>query len=149
MFRRLEATGRAPQIMVLSMLRSFGKIGPQIDKIWAWLSRGHRWSPGLRKPLISAVTGPSLLVNCYLEIKGEPPPLNRHNLVIFHPIFTLFFKCSFFKYKSNGDNNLALFPLVQILVFALFLLRGLTWAVYGPKTTLKMSGRVLAFPSNS
>ena len=69
MFRRLVATSRAPQIMVLSMLRSFGKIGPQIDQIWAWLSRGHRWSPGVWNPLKSSVTGPSLLVNCYLEIK--------------------------------------------------------------------------------
>ena len=61
------------------MLRSFGKIGPQIDQIWAWLSGGHRWSPGVQNPLKSSVTGPSLLVNCYLEIKfqnnqGEPPP---------------------------------------------------------------------------
>ena len=69
--------------MVLSMLRSFGKIGPQIDQIWAWLSRGHRWSPGVRNPLKSSVTGPSLLVNCYLEIKfhkiirvNPPPPFN-------------------------------------------------------------------------
>ena len=82
MFRRLVATSRAPQIMVLSMLRSFGKIGPQIDQIWAWLSRGNRWSPGVRNPLKSSVTGPSLLVNCYLEIKFHkiirvnPPPLN-------------------------------------------------------------------------
>ena len=83
MFRRLVATSKAPQIMVLSMLRSFGKIGPQIDQIWAWLSRGHRWSPGVRNPLKSSVTGPSLLVNCYLEIKFHkiirvnppPPPL--------------------------------------------------------------------------
>ena len=83
-FKRLVATSRAPQIMVLSMLRSFGKIGPQIDQIWAWLSRGHRWSPGVRNPLKSSVTGPSLLVNCYLEIKfhkiirvNPPPPLNQ------------------------------------------------------------------------
>ena len=83
MFKRLVATSRAPQIMVLSMLRSFGKIGPQIDQIWAWLSPGHRWSPGVRNPLKSSVTGPSLLVNCYLEIKfhkiirlNPPPPLN-------------------------------------------------------------------------
>ena len=81
MFKRLVATSRAHQIMVLSMLRSFGKIGPQIDQIWAWLSRGHRWSPGVRNPLKSSVTGPSLLVNCYLEIKfhkiirvNPPPP---------------------------------------------------------------------------
>ena len=81
MFRRLVATSRAPQIMVLSMLRSFGKIGPQIDQIWAWLSRGHRWSPGVRDPLKSLNTGLSLLVNCYLEIKfhkiirvNPPPP---------------------------------------------------------------------------
>ena len=67
--------------MVLSMLRSFGKIGPQIYQIWAWLSRGHRWSPRVRNPLKSSVTGPSLLVNCYLEIKfhkiirvNPPPP---------------------------------------------------------------------------
>ena len=88
MFRRLVATSRAPQIMVLSMLKSFGKIWPQIDQIWAWLSRGHRWSPGVRNPLKSLVTGPSLLVNCYLEIKFHkiirvnphpppPPPLNQ------------------------------------------------------------------------
>ena len=82
MFRRLVATSRAPQIMVLSMLRSFGKIGPQIDQIWAWLSRGHRWSPGVRNPLKSSVTGPSLLVNCYLEIKFHKiirvnPPLKK------------------------------------------------------------------------
>ena len=86
MFRRLVATSRAPQIIVLSMLRSFGKIGPQIDQIWAWLSRGHRWSPGVWNPLKSSVTGPSLLVNCYLEIKfhkiirvNPPPPLNIEN----------------------------------------------------------------------
>ena len=64
--------------MVLSMLKSFGKIGPQIDQIWAWQSRGHRWSAGVRNPLKSSVTGPSLLVNCYLEVsqnnQGEPPP---------------------------------------------------------------------------
>ena len=93
-FRRQVATSRAPQIMVLSMLRSFGKIGPQIDQIWAWLSRGHRWSPGVRNggnPLKSLVTGPSLLVNCYLEIKFHkiirvnrlnpppPPPLRPLN----------------------------------------------------------------------
>ena len=81
-FKRLVATSRAPQIMVLSMLRSFGKIGSQIDQIWAWLSRGHRWSAGVRDPLKSSFTGPSLLVNCYLEIKFHkiirvnPPPLN-------------------------------------------------------------------------
>ena len=87
MFRRLVATSRAPQIMVLSMLRSFGKIGPQIDQIWAWLSRGHRWSPGVRNPLKSSVTGPSLLVNCYLEIKfhkiirvNPPPPLKLEQI---------------------------------------------------------------------
>ena len=69
-FRRLEATVRAPKTMVLSMLRRFGKIGPnirpKIDQIWALLSRGHRWAPGVRNPL------KSLLVNCYLEIKSPP-----------------------------------------------------------------------------
>ena len=68
-FKRLVATSRAPQIMVLSMLSSFGKIGPQIDRIWAWLSRGHRWSAGVQNPLKGSFTGPSFLVNCYLEIK--------------------------------------------------------------------------------
>ena len=82
MFRRLVT-----QIMVLSMLRSFGKIGPQIYQIWAWLSRGHRWSPVVRNPLKSSVTGPSLLVNCYLEIKFHkiirvnPPPLKSSKFV--------------------------------------------------------------------
>ena len=84
-FKRLVATSRATQIMVLSMLTPFGKIGPQIDQIWAWLSRGHRWSPGVRNPLKSLVTGPNLLVNCYLEIKFHkiirvnppPPPLSE------------------------------------------------------------------------
>ena len=82
--RRLVATSITPQIMVLGMLRSFSKIEPQIAPIWAWLSRGHRWTPGVRNPLKSLVTGPSFLVNCYLEIKFHkiirvnptpPPPL--------------------------------------------------------------------------
>ena len=54
-----------------------------MDQIWAWLPRGHRLAVGVRDPLKSSVTGPSLLVNCYLEIKfhkkipiGPPPPLN-------------------------------------------------------------------------
>ena len=81
-FRRLVATSRAPQIMALSILKSFGKIGPQIHQICAWLYRGHRRSPGVRNHLKISFTGPSLLVNCYLEgkfhkiiiNKGEPPP---------------------------------------------------------------------------
>ena len=76
MFRTLEATVRAPKTMVLSMLRRFGKIGPnirpKIDQIRALLSHGHRWAPGVRNPLKSLVTGLSLLVNCYLEIKSPP-----------------------------------------------------------------------------
>ena len=40
-----------------------------VKVIWAWLSRGHRWAPGVRNPVKSLVMGPSLLVNCYLEIK--------------------------------------------------------------------------------
>ena len=32
-----------------------------------------------------------------------------------------FYKCSFFEDLSNGDNNLAIFPLVRILVFAPFI----------------------------
>ena len=79
LFKRLVATSRAPQIVVLSMLRSFGKIVPQIDQIWAWLSRRHRWSAGVQNPLKGWVTGLSLLVNCYLSqnSQGEPPPLNH------------------------------------------------------------------------
>ena len=57
---------------------------PQIDQIWAWLSRGLRCAPGVRNPLKSSVTGPSLLVNCYLDIKfrkknrvNPPPPLKK------------------------------------------------------------------------
>ena len=73
MVSRLVATS-------LGMFRWFGKIGPQIDQIWAWLSCGHRWAPGVQNPFKSSVTGPSLLDNCYLEIKfhkkkqGEPLP---------------------------------------------------------------------------
>ena len=55
-----------------------------MDQIWAWLPRGHRLAVGVRDPLKSSVTGPSFLVNCYLEIKFHkkipivpPPPLNR------------------------------------------------------------------------
>ena len=45
--------------------------------------RGHWWAPGVWNPLKSLVMGPSLLVNCYLEIKFHKkirvntPPLNR------------------------------------------------------------------------
>ena len=66
--------------MVLSMLRSFGKIGPQIDQILAWLSRGHRWSPGVRNPLKSSVMGPSFFGQLLSRNQvsqnnqGEPPP---------------------------------------------------------------------------
>ena len=102
-FKRLVATSRAPQIMVLSMLRSFGKIGPQIDQIWAWLSRGHRWSPGVRNPLKSSVKGLSLLVNCFLEIKflkiirvNLPPPLKPKNQPAVH--FYTFNDCLTFCY---------------------------------------------------
>ena len=60
----------APKILVMSMLRCFGIIiGHNLDQKWAWLSRGHRWAPGVREPLKSSVTGPSLLVNRYLQIK--------------------------------------------------------------------------------
>ena len=48
-------------------------------------ARGHRLAVGVRDPLKSSVTGLSLLVNCYLEIKFHkkipiappPPPLNK------------------------------------------------------------------------
>ena len=53
-----------------------------MDQIWAWLPRRHRSAVGVRDPLKSSVTGPCLLVNCYLEIKFHkkipivpPPPL--------------------------------------------------------------------------
>ena len=78
------------------MLRSFGKIGPQIDQIWAWLSRGHRWAPGVRNPFKISVTGPSLLVNCYLKIKFrkiirvKPPPPPRPHLTKDKPFFICF-----------------------------------------------------------
>ena len=66
-FKRVVAISRAPQSMVLSMLRSLGKIGQPVGT----------QSPD---PLKSSVTGLSLLVNCYLEIKYHkkvrvnPPP---------------------------------------------------------------------------
>ena len=63
MFRRLVATRRAPQSTVLSMLRLFGKIEPKNYQIRAWLSRRHRWAPGVRNPIKSLVMGLSLLVN--------------------------------------------------------------------------------------
>ena len=48
---------------------------------WAWLSRGHRWAPGVRNPLKSSVRG-IVLVCCSIAIsksnftknQGEPPP---------------------------------------------------------------------------
>ena len=54
-----------------------------MDQIWAWLPRRHRLAVGVRDPLKSSVTGPSLMVNCYLETKFHkkimvnppPPPL--------------------------------------------------------------------------
>ena len=81
-FRRLLATSRAPHSMVLSMLRRFGKIGPKIDQIWAWLSRGHRWAPRVRNPLKSSFMGHSLLVNCYLEIK-----FHKKSVIFSHKFF--------------------------------------------------------------
>ena len=115
MFRRLVATSRAPQIMVLSMLRSFGKIGPQIDQIWAWLSRGHRWSPGVRNPLKSSVTGPSLLVNCYLEIKfhkiirvNPPPPLNSDRQILRYSVLLGI------HYKFNDDWWITFVPAMRL-----------------------------------
>ena len=78
--RGLLATSRAPKTWVLGMFRVFGKIGHNLDQIWAWLPRGHRLAVGVRDPLKSSVTGPSLLVNCYLEtkfhkkIRVNPPP---------------------------------------------------------------------------
>ena len=70
-FRRLVATSRAPQIMVSSMLRSFGKIGPQIDQIWAWLSRGHQWSPGVRNPLKYCII-----------FEAKPPPPKQDEILM-------------------------------------------------------------------
>ena len=45
-----------------------------------WLYRGHQWAVGVQDPHKSLVTGPSLLVNCYLgnkfhnKIRLPPPP---------------------------------------------------------------------------
>ena len=63
--------------------------------IWQKLTKygrgGHQWAPGVRNPLKSLVMGPSLLVNCYLEIKfhkkirgNPPPPLSERALKLAH-----------------------------------------------------------------
>ena len=116
MFRRLVATSRAPQIMVLSMLRSFGKIGPQIDQIWAWLSRGHRWSPEVPNPLKSSVMGPSLLVNCYLEIKfhkiimvNPPPPPPLKNVI--DKLLNKFTRC--WQFEKSVSSKLSFYDSVK------------------------------------
>ena len=43
-FKRLIATSRAPQGLVLGMLRWFGIFVPKLDQIWSWL---HWWAPGV------------------------------------------------------------------------------------------------------
>ena len=85
MFKRLVATSRAPQVMVLSMLRSFGKIGPQIDQIWAWQSRGGQPESGTPSKVRSRAL---VLVNCYLEIKF-------HKIIRVEPIFEIARTCYF------------------------------------------------------
>ena len=77
---------------------------------------------------------------------------NWHNSIIFHPILTFFiFNCLFYETNRMVSNlKLYLFWL-RFWCFSPFLLRGLcTWGncAHGPKTTLKKSGRVLAFPFN-
>ena len=54
----------------------FGKIGPKIDQIWVWLSREHRWAPGVWNPLKSLFTGPSFAISksSFTKNQGEPPP---------------------------------------------------------------------------
>ena len=116
MFKRLVATSRAPQVMVLSMLRSFGKIGPQIDQIWSWQSRGHRWSAGVRNSLKSSV--PSLLVNCYLEIKfhkiirvnPSPPPLTPNRSFTRHTVAKSFIFIRFRKLSILMRENGTVYP---------------------------------------
>ena len=71
MFKRLVATSRAPQIMVLSMLRSFGKIGPQIDQIWAWLSRGH---PSKVRSRALVCWSTAISKSSFKIIRVNPPP---------------------------------------------------------------------------
>ena len=104
-FSGLVATTRAHQIMGLSMLRSFGKIVPQLDQIWAWLSHGRRWSPGVQNPLKSSVTGPSLLVNFYHKIKfherlrvNPPPPLIFRRVILGKRKSTKTWSCAFRAY---------------------------------------------------
>ena len=58
-----------------------------MDQIWAWLPRGHLLAVGVRDPLKSSVTGLSLLVKCYLEIKFHKkipigPPLKSLNATL-------------------------------------------------------------------
>ena len=64
--------------------------GPNLDQIWAWLPRGNRLAVGVRDPLKSSVTGPSLLQSTAIskssftkKIPIAPPPLNgEHDLFV-------------------------------------------------------------------
>ena len=68
-----------------------------------------------------------------------------HNSIIFYPILTYFIlNCLFLRAESKGDQIKALSLLVKILVFGPIFAP----SPHGPKTSLKKSGRVLAFPFN-
>ena len=59
------------------MVRRFDKIGPKIDQMWAWMSRGATVSPGVRNPLKSSVTGHGQLLSrnqVSQKIRATPPP---------------------------------------------------------------------------
>ena len=71
---------------------------------------------------------------------------NWHKIGNFPSNFDVFFsKCLFFKDKSNGNNfhSISFCP-----SFCSEASHG-QYCTFEPKTTLKMLGRVLAFPSNS
>ena len=78
-FRRLLSISRAPQIVVLSMLRSFSKIGPQIDQIWRGCPAGTGGHPDSGTP--SKVRSRALVCcstaiskSCFTNNQGGPPP---------------------------------------------------------------------------
>ena len=80
-------------------------------------------------------------------------PSNWHKSVIFHPILILFLSL-FFRDKLNDDKFKVLSPWLKIMVFGPILaprshMGNIVHSAHGPKTNLKMSGRVLAFPFNS
>ena len=93
----------------------------------AWLSRGHRWAPGVRNPLKSLVMGPSLLVNCYLEIKVHkkirvtPPPLLNQT---YNPklVGDTVFRTRFIMHISNHETHLRYYLSHELHVHSLTIL---------------------------